>query len=465
MEEIDERHPKLLTALGEHPAHRLSARSLQRARPAGDQRARHPLPRQRPSRGRGPAGGVLAQRARPPAAHRRIRARRRHHGRQLLRPGARAGLRVRGADLVPRWPRRPADQSVHAASRRAAGATRADRRCRGGARTAQRLASLAAAAASPTGDCGAATCDCDGATWMMPSSAPSSSRRCSTSSATGAAGGTTAPTRGARAADRRANRASHPRGARWPHGHDEPAAQHASGDPQPDSRRPPHDDARGGGRRRRAAAFPQGLHRHRLPQPRAQPHRRVQSRRLRQLLYGGRPTTPSPPRAPTPPRSTCSATAWSAAACCSTSPRCGTSTGSTPGSTISRRDLEAAERARAYGSDPGTPCWCVPVTPGGWPNCRPGIPRTKAGLHPTAVRFLAERQVTALGSDGNSDAVPSTTEGVGVPVHVLAVHAMGVYLMDYLDLERLATVCAPAGRWEFLVVVAPLGSSEAPARP
>ena len=45
MEEIEKRHPRLLPALGRTPAHRLSARALRRARPGGDQRARHALPR------------------------------------------------------------------------------------------------------------------------------------------------------------------------------------------------------------------------------------------------------------------------------------------------------------------------------------------------------------------------------------------------------------------------------------
>ncbi len=92
----------------------------------------------------------------------------------------------------------------------------------------------------------------------------------------------------------------------------------------------------------------------------------------------------------------------------------------------------------------------------------------KAGLHPTAVRFLAERQVAALGSDSNSDAVPSTTEGVGFPIHVLAVNAMGLHLMDYLALDRLTAVCTAHQRWDFLVVVAPLritGGTGSPVNP
>ncbi|MEV6209279.1 cyclase family protein [Kitasatospora sp. NPDC051914] len=80
----------------------------------------------------------------------------------------------------------------------------------------------------------------------------------------------------------------------------------------------------------------------------------------------------------------------------------------------------------------------------------------RAGLHPTAVEFLADRQVAVLGSDGNNDAAPSTTEGVAFPVHVLAVHAMGLHLLDYLQFEDLAPLCEQERRWSFLCVIAPL---------
>ena len=64
--------------------------------------------------------------------------------------------------------------------------------------------------------------------------------------------------------------------------------------------------------------------------------------------------------------------------------------------------------------------------------------------------------MAALGSDGNSDAAPSTTEGVAFPVHVLAINAMGVRLLDYLQLEDLGQACEAARRWEFLFMAAPL---------
>jgi kynurenine formamidase len=80
----------------------------------------------------------------------------------------------------------------------------------------------------------------------------------------------------------------------------------------------------------------------------------------------------------------------------------------------------------------------------------------RAGLHPAAVELLAERQIAVLGSDGNNDTAPSAAEGVDFPVHVLAINAMGLYLLDYLDLDPLAEACEAMRRWSFLCVVAPL---------
>lgn len=80
----------------------------------------------------------------------------------------------------------------------------------------------------------------------------------------------------------------------------------------------------------------------------------------------------------------------------------------------------------------------------------------RAGLHPSTLRLLADRQVAALGSDGNSDTAPSLVDGVGFPVHVLAINALGLMLLDYLQLEDLASSCEEAGRWSFLCVIAPL---------
>jgi hypothetical protein len=68
----------------------------------------------------------------------------------------------------------------------------------------------------------------------------------------------------------------------------------------------------------------------------------------------------------------------------------------------------------------------------------------------------------------HSDTAPSTTEGVAFPIHVLAINAMGVRLLDYLQLEDLRQACEAARRWEFLFMAAPLrivGGTGSPLNP
>lgn len=82
--------------------------------------------------------------------------------------------------------------------------------------------------------------------------------------------------------------------------------------------------------------------------------------------------------------------------------------------------------------------------------------QVRAGLHPTVLPLLAGRQIAALGGDGNNDTAPSAVAGVDFPVHVLAVNALGLHLLDYLRFTSLAAMCAASRRWSFLCVIAPL---------
>jgi kynurenine formamidase len=96
------------------------------------------------------------------------------------------------------------------------------------------------------------------------------------------------------------------------------------------------------------------------------------------------------------------------------------------------------------------------------------VAQSRAGLYPEAMEYLAEHQVAALGSDGNSDTAPSAVDGVAFPVHVLAINAMGLHLLDYLQFDDLVPVCEAAGRWSFLCVIAPLrlpGATGSPVNP
>jgi kynurenine formamidase len=81
---------------------------------------------------------------------------------------------------------------------------------------------------------------------------------------------------------------------------------------------------------------------------------------------------------------------------------------------------------------------------------------SRAGLHPEALAYLAEQRIAALGCDSNSDTAPSLVDDVAFPVHVLAINALGLHLLDYLQFEDLRAACAAAARWSFLTAIAPL---------
>ena len=140
-----------------------------------------------------------------------------------------------------------------------------------------------------------------------------------------------------------------------------------------------------------------------------------------------------------------------------------------PGSHVFREDLEAAEREQSVSIQEGDIVLVRTGHAGRLAALGPwDTERLKAGLHPTAMPLLAERGVVALGCDGNSDTAPSSTDGVAFPIHVLALNAMGVLLLDYLQFEDLRGACEAAGRWEFLCITAPLrvvGGTGSPSNP
>ncbi|WUH91216.1 cyclase family protein [Streptomyces sp. NBC_00433] len=137
-----------------------------------------------------------------------------------------------------------------------------------------------------------------------------------------------------------------------------------------------------------------------------------------------------------------------------------------PGDHVTAADLSAAEEAQQVSVSEGDLLFVRVghrrrrAELGAW-----DVAGARAGLHPTALDFLADRRVAALGGDGNNDTAPSSTDGVDFPVHVLAIHAMGLHLLDYLRFEDLAPLCEAEGRWSFLCVIAPLRLPEATGSP
>ena len=92
-----------------------------------------------------------------------------------------------------------------------------------------------------------------------------------------------------------------------------------------------------------------------------------------------------------------------------------------------------------------------------------------AGLHAECLPWLHERGVAVLGSDGISDPTP----GLGIPdwpfpIHQVGIVGLGLHLIDNLALDDLSAACADAGRFEFLLTVAPLrivGGTGCPVNP
>ena len=140
-----------------------------------------------------------------------------------------------------------------------------------------------------------------------------------------------------------------------------------------------------------------------------------------------------------------------------------------PGEALHPEDLERAEEAAGVRVGPGdvllvrTGRWALRAANGPW------NPREKlAGLHASCLPWLRERDVAALGCDGVSDVVPSGIEGAPLPIHTVAIVALGLHLLDNLELEGLSAACAEEGRSEFLLMLAPLvipGGTASPLNP
>jgi kynurenine formamidase len=140
-----------------------------------------------------------------------------------------------------------------------------------------------------------------------------------------------------------------------------------------------------------------------------------------------------------------------------------------PGTPVFQEDLEAWEKKAGIKVSPGdaiflrTGRWARREKLGPWP-----VSRNEAGYHASVAPWLKARGVSFLGSDDAQDVTPSLVEGVNLPVHTLAITALGVDILDNMDLEAVAETAARLNRWEFLLTVAPVpvtGGTGFPANP
>ncbi|MGC1398958.1 cyclase family protein [Candidatus Binatus sp.] len=129
-----------------------------------------------------------------------------------------------------------------------------------------------------------------------------------------------------------------------------------------------------------------------------------------------------------------------------------------PGQKILPEDLDAAEKAQKVHVEEGdvlmvrTGRATMRKVKGGWDPMRVGLP----GLDAACLPWLHERRIAVLGSDAVSDVVPSGYDGIPLPIHVGTLVAMGIHLIDNMDLDAVSSASAGLGRNEFMFSMAPL---------
>jgi kynurenine formamidase len=103
-------------------------------------------------------------------------------------------------------------------------------------------------------------------------------------------------------------------------------------------------------------------------------------------------------------------------------------------------------------------------------DARGPLDGVQTGLDASTLPFLRERDIAVMGADGTHDVQPPQYADFAFarPVHSICLVAMGLWLMDNLNLTELAAACAKEQRWEFLFTAAPwrfIGSTSAPLNP
>lgn len=141
-----------------------------------------------------------------------------------------------------------------------------------------------------------------------------------------------------------------------------------------------------------------------------------------------------------------------------------------PGTPIYVEDLEAWEKQAGVRASAGdaifirTGVWARRRVEGPWLRGRAEGGRS-AGLDPSVIPWLRQRDIAILGSDHPQYVAPSALRGA---VHDFALLYLGVHLFDNCDLEALGEAAAARRRWDFLLTAAPLpiaGGTGSPINP
>ena len=141
-----------------------------------------------------------------------------------------------------------------------------------------------------------------------------------------------------------------------------------------------------------------------------------------------------------------------------------------PGDGIFPEDLDAAEKAQGVTVRQGDALLYRTGAPKTREAQGPPIPPGRPGMHAASMPWLFERKVALIAADAATDVDPTGYPGLplGLPVHGIAILAMGLWVLDGGNYEQLAEICARENRWEFLFVMSPLrweGATGSPVNP
>jgi len=129
-----------------------------------------------------------------------------------------------------------------------------------------------------------------------------------------------------------------------------------------------------------------------------------------------------------------------------------------PGEGVMPEDLEAAEKAQGLRVESGdillvrTGYYARRLAEGPVNPMEAGTP----ALHVACCPWLRERGVAMIGTDTHNDIAPLPYPALGNSFHVVSLVAMGLWLIDNMNLEEVARAAADRKRWEFLLTIAPL---------
>jgi kynurenine formamidase len=125
-----------------------------------------------------------------------------------------------------------------------------------------------------------------------------------------------------------------------------------------------------------------------------------------------------------------------------------------PGTPIYADDLEAWEKQSGVKVSAGdalfvrTGVWARRKSQGPWLRGRAEGGKS-AGLDPSVIPWLKQRDIALLGSDHPQYVAPSNLTGA---VHDFGLLYLGIHMFDNCDLEAVADAAAARKRWEFLLM-------------